>query len=205
MDFLSKLWTENWLLIGHWEVGWCLQYIDFSSWLTQIVNKKWWRGNWTKSRNAPSILLNISNKEYWKFSRKCRNGLFCFDQWPIETSFAPQFCYKLYPSLTVNQWNVQHVRIGTTLFQIIAKNLYWFDRILVLQTDFSEYFLTKLTGEPIHWILLVFVMGSLTESLFMYLFANATLIVIYELKLFHLWLASKPKQNIFNIKWGKFI
>ena len=70
---------------------------------------------------------------------------------------------------------------------------------------FSEYFFTKLTGEPNHWILLVFVMGSLTESLFMYLFANATLIVIYELKLFHLWLASKPKQNIFNIKWGKFI
>ena len=46
-------------------------------------------------------------------------------------------------------------------------------------------------------------MGSQTESLFMYLFANATLIVIYELKLFHLWLASKPKQNIFNINLGK--
>ena len=46
-------------------------------------------------------------------------------------------------------------------------------------------------------------MGSQTESLFMYLFANATLIVIYELKLFHLWLASKSKQNIFNINLGK--
>ena len=156
-------------------------------------------------KNSIYFVKYFKERIYWKFSRKCRNGLFCFDQWPIETSFAPQFCYKLYPSLTVHQWNVQHVRIGTTLFQIIAKNLYWFDRILVLQTDFSEYFLTKLTGKPIHWILLVFVMGSLTESLFMYLFANATLIVIYELKLFHLWLASKPKQNIFNIKWGKFI
>ena len=123
--------------------------------------------------------------------------------WPMETSFAPQFCYQLYAGLTVNQWYVQSVRIGTTLFQIIVKNLYWFDSILVFGTEFSEYFWTKLTGELIHWLLLVFVMGSQTESLFMYLFANATLIVIYELKLFHLWLASKPKQNIFNINLGK--